>query len=101
VLIRGKPKRENVCHGRTVTDQIGYRMNADSLAVMSRNRAHLDNEMEVSMLCLGRKQGEQIRIGEAVVTVLEVRGKIVRIGIEAPREIPISRPDKPKSKLKQ
>lgn len=46
------------------------------------------------MLVLSRKVGEKIIIGETiVVTVVEVdRGK-VRIGIEAPREIPVMRPE--------
>lgn len=53
------------------------------------------------MLCLGRKVGQQIKIGDAVVTVLEVRGSIVRLGVEAPREIQVSRPDKPAAVVKQ
>lgn len=46
------------------------------------------------MLVLSRKVGEKIYIGETiVVTVVEVdRGK-VRVGIEAPREIPVMRPE--------
>jgi carbon storage regulator len=43
------------------------------------------------MLVLSRKLQEQIRVGEAVITVLEVRGRTVKIGIDAPREIPIRR----------
>lgn len=44
------------------------------------------------MLVLSRKVGEKIYIGENIaVTVVEVdRGK-VRIGIEAPRDVPIRR----------
>ena len=47
------------------------------------------------MLVLSRKLGEKIYIGEGpnaiVITVVDIdRGKI-RIGIEAPREIPIFR----------
>lgn len=37
------------------------------------------------MLVLSRKQGEELRIGDDVtVTVLEVRGHRVRLGIKAP-----------------
>lgn len=44
------------------------------------------------MLVLSRKQGQSIVIGdEIVVTVLEVRGDQVRLGIEAPRELPVNR----------
>jgi carbon storage regulator len=45
------------------------------------------------MLVLSRKCGERIVISEQniVVTVLEVRGEQVRLGIEAPEDIPIHR----------
>ena len=44
------------------------------------------------MLVLSRKLGEKIRIGEdIVVTVVDIdRGKI-RLGIEAPQDVPILR----------
>lgn len=44
------------------------------------------------MLVLTRKLGEKIRIGQDIsITVVDVeRGKI-RLGIEAPREVPIYR----------
>ncbi len=44
------------------------------------------------MLVLTRKQNEEIVIGENIrVSVVEVRGKRVRLGITAPAEISISR----------
>lgn len=44
------------------------------------------------MLVLSRTQEESIIIGDDVeVTVLEVRGKTVRIGITAPSNIPVDR----------
>ena len=44
------------------------------------------------MLVLSRKPGETIRIGEDIeVSVMEVKGDTVRIGITAPRSIPIFR----------
>ena len=44
------------------------------------------------MLVLGRKVGEQIIIGNnIVVTVLEARGDRIRLGFEAPSEVPIHR----------
>lgn len=44
------------------------------------------------MLVLSRKLGEKIRIGDdIVITVVDIdRGKI-RLGIEAPRDVPIYR----------
>lgn len=44
------------------------------------------------MLVLTRRGGESIVIGnEVTVTVLEVRGDQVRIGIDAPKTVPIHR----------
>ena len=44
------------------------------------------------MLVLSRRPGESIMIGtDVVVTVLEVSGDTVRIGIRAPREIAVHR----------
>lgn len=46
------------------------------------------------MLVLSRKQGESIQISDTIeVKILELRGKTVRIGIRAPKEFPIHRPD--------
>ena len=44
------------------------------------------------MLILTRKVEESITIGNRVtVSVLEVRGNQVKLGIEAPRDIPVNR----------
>lgn len=44
------------------------------------------------MLVLTRKKNERIRIaGNIEVTVLEIRGGKVRLGIECPSEIPVHR----------
>jgi len=44
------------------------------------------------MLVLGRKQMESIHIGQNItVTVLSVRGRTVRLGIDAPSEVSILR----------
>lgn len=44
------------------------------------------------MLVLARKRGESVVIGsEITVTVLEVRGDRVKLGFEAPGEVPIHR----------
>lgn len=44
------------------------------------------------MLVLSRKKNESIVIDENItITVVEVRGDKVRLGIQAPREVPIHR----------
>lgn len=44
------------------------------------------------MLVLSRKKNESIVIDEnIVITVVEVRGDKVRLGIQAPKEVPIHR----------
>jgi carbon storage regulator len=44
------------------------------------------------MLVLSRKPGEKVRIStDITIIVLEVKGKRVRIGIEAPRQVGIVR----------
>jgi carbon storage regulator CsrA len=44
------------------------------------------------MLVLTRKHQEKIRIGDHItITVLKLKGKSVRLGIEAPAEVPVLR----------
>jgi carbon storage regulator len=44
------------------------------------------------MLVLSRRIGESIVIGDDVtVTVLEVRGDVIRVGIDAPRSVAVHR----------
>jgi carbon storage regulator len=44
------------------------------------------------MLVLSRRMGESVVIGDdIVITVLEYRGDVVRIGVEAPRHIQVRR----------
>jgi len=46
------------------------------------------------MLVLSRKQGEKLLIGDnVVITIVEIRKHIVRLGVDAPREVDILRPD--------
>ena len=49
------------------------------------------------MLVLSRKAGETIVVGNVTFTVVRVTANRVRIGIEAPREIVVSRDDCKKS----
>ena len=43
------------------------------------------------MLVLSRKAGQSIMVGNVSVSVLRVCGSAVRLGIEAPRDVPVSR----------
>jgi len=44
------------------------------------------------MLILTRRPGESLRIGkDIVILLLEVSGNQIRLGIEAPREVPVVR----------
>jgi len=46
------------------------------------------------MLVLGRKVGEYVQVGHDIqVHVVDVRGGNVRIGIVAPKEVQITRPE--------
>ena len=47
---------------------------------------------EPNMLVLSRNKGQEIVIGEDIsIVILEVRGERVRVGIDAPAEIPVHR----------
>jgi carbon storage regulator len=44
------------------------------------------------MLVLTRRPGESVMVGDEVtITVLEVRGDVVRLGIQAPRTVQVHR----------
>ncbi len=44
------------------------------------------------MLILTRKQGESITIGDNIkITILDVKGKYVRVGVDAPKELAVHR----------
>jgi len=48
------------------------------------------------MLVLSRKTRQQIRIGDNItVTILLVKGQVVRVGIEAPRDVRVLRAELP------
>jgi len=44
------------------------------------------------MLVLSRRRNEQIRIGDdIIINVVDIRGDKVRLGIQAPKEVPVHR----------
>jgi carbon storage regulator len=44
------------------------------------------------MLVVSRKQGEKIRVGDNIfITIVRIKPKAVRVGIEAPQDIPVVR----------
>src|SRR6476660_6894762 len=48
------------------------------------------------MLVLSRRAGESVVLGEDVtITILEVRGDVVRVGIDAPRSLKVHRAQLP------
>jgi carbon storage regulator len=54
------------------------------------------------MLVLSRKKSEGLVIGEGIrIQVLGIRGKRIRLGIEAPREVPIRRLELPLNRSSQ
>ena len=56
----------------------------------------------LSMLVLTREKGQKLLIGDGIViTVLQFRGDRVRLGIEAPKDMPVDREEVRKSKDKE
>ena len=43
------------------------------------------------MLVLSRKKNESIMIGEITVMIVDIRGDKVKLGIAAPKEVPVHR----------
>ena len=43
------------------------------------------------MLVLARKENQTIALGTSIVRIIEIRGSIVRLGIEADRDVQIVR----------
>lgn len=44
------------------------------------------------MLVLTRRSGESVMIGDdVIITVLEARGDVIRLGIQAPRDVQVHR----------
>jgi len=51
-----------------------------------------ENEGEIKMLVITRKEGESIMIGDEIeIIVIEYKDNRARIGIKAPRDVPVDR----------
>lgn len=71
-----------VARGRATTPQSAATFQASS---MPKERVN-------GMLVLSRKKNESIVINDSIiVTVVEIRGDKVRLGIQAPKEVPVHR----------
>lgn len=46
------------------------------------------------MLVLTRKKDQVVEVGDIKIIIVDIKGKTVRLGIEAPAEIPIRRVEK-------
>lgn len=61
-------------------------------AISSHTRFFIKGTGKIKMLVLTRKIGEAILIGDDIkITIVQVKGRQVRLGIEAPRETQIHR----------
>lgn len=62
------------------------------ILILANSQVILSNGMELPMLVLSRKLDESIMIGDnIIITVVDVIGDKVRLGIEAPKDIPVHR----------
>jgi carbon storage regulator len=63
----------------------------ESIDVWSLDAVHTQ-EGVLQMLVLSRQRDESIIIGDnIVITIVDIRGDKVRLGIEAPKEVPVHR----------
>ncbi len=54
------------------------------------------------MLVLSRYRNEVIQIGDDIeITIVDIRGDKVRVGITAPRGVPVNRKEAPEEKKQQ
>lgn len=49
--------------------------------------------LDLTKLVLSRKVGQVIEVGDTRITIRQVRGEVVSVLVEAPRDVKISRPD--------
>ncbi len=46
---------------------------------------------DIGYLCLSRREGEGLQIGDVLVIFTKLEGKVIRLGINAPKSIRIER----------
>lgn len=46
------------------------------------------------MLVLTRKSGQSIQVGDVTITLLKTSGNTIKIGIDAPRGVAVTRPER-------
>ena len=64
----------------------------EQLASFLRKYSKTSRQKELKMLVLSRRRDESIMIGDDVeITIVDVRGDKVRLGITAPKSIPVHR----------
>jgi carbon storage regulator len=60
--------------------------------IQRQSSAFMENPKGQRMLVLSRKRDEQIVIGDdIVITIVDIRGDKVRLGVEAPGDVPVHR----------
>jgi carbon storage regulator len=70
----------------------GIRDETTQLIAAAFHTAAIQGRRSSRMLVLSRQRDESIIIGDnIVITIVDIRGDKVRLGIEAPREIPVHR----------
>src|SRR4051795_10906874 len=69
------------------------RCQIDSRLPLSEAERGRGGEVEegITMIVLSRKKNESVRIGDVVITVVEMRGDKVRLGVEAPKDASVHR----------
>lgn len=88
--IERSARRDEGCHDGSQWDRLYFRRGG----MFRRVVAHRDVQLwrSKSMLVLSRKKNERIIIAHDIeITVVEIRGDKVRLGIEAPKHIPVHR----------
>ena len=78
-------------HGR-IENRYQLALDGDARVTVNNLTSSIPREGVQPMLVLSRQRDESIIIGDnIVITVVDIRGDKVRLGIDAPKEIPVHR----------